>query len=213
MKKAFILIFAMVQLSLAQSDYSIQAMLGAIYPRSSDNGYTAGVSINKKMNGLFTPYLSFGYSTWNKYNISYLLEITETNKNGVYSTYSSDQHTLLSVIIGTKIIFREKGPLTSYFLTEIAGSGFSYNSYQHIPIYSKYDNKIIGYEVDLSSQKKENKYLFGIGFGIGTIYHIYKNVGILIEGKIASNFNNDDISFFRARGTNWQLLSGINLEL
>lgn len=208
MKKTIIVIFAIAQIVSAQSKYFVQADIGKVYPRKSDNGYSLGLTLNRQINDLFAVFASLDYGWWNKYTVSYQLELTETNKNGIFSLYSSDDHKMLSLNLGSKLFFRNSHNLKGYLFAELSGSGFSYNSYHHIPIYNKVDNKIIGYSLDQSFKKKEQKFLFGISAGLGTIYYLYTNFGIQLEGKVSSNFNNDDINFFGAHGMYWSFSIG-----
>ncbi|GBD90035.1 hypothetical protein BMS3Abin04_00751 [bacterium BMS3Abin04] len=200
-------------ISFAQNVHSIQFNGGIVFPRSSSKGLSAIIQYNYSLNQKVSFYIYTGYSSWDKFNVVYIEELSIVQKQQYFHSYSSDSHILIPLYFGTKINFHTNKVFTSFLDFEIGYSHFSFNSYDNIREVNPTTGEVLSYYVDGSSKKEVNKNLFGLGVGIGFSHPLTKSLNITLSYKINSNFNAGEYGLFSAEGTYSTLFLGFNFSI
>lgn len=197
----------------AQKENSIQLNAGLLYPRSSSNGFSTFVQYNYDFNNNVGIYIYTGYSSFDKFKISYISEATLTQNEKIFSSYSADDHFMIPVYLGTSIRLNTNKLFTSFVDVELGYTYFSYNSYNNIIVRDNENGDVTSYEVDLSSRKEVTDNLFGIGLGFGLLRPLSEKLDIVLSYKLSSNFNSGEFGLFSARGTYSTIYLGLSIKM
>jgi hypothetical protein len=197
----------------AQSTPSIQVNGGIIAPRSSSSGLTTLVQYNHPVNNDIQLFFSIGYASWDQYKIKFFEDYSKTQSEKIFNSYNADDHEIIPVYIGSKIILRELKELVSFFSAEIGYSHLSYNKYDNYKITNYETGEVVGYAVDNLSRKKISENLIGIGVGIEMLHHMSKNLNLQFIFKINTYLNSDYYNFYSQRATYFNYLFGVSYNL
>ncbi len=200
----------------SQNNNSIELSGGVIFPMSSSDGFTGNFQFNYAITEDFYLYLSTGYSEWNNFRISIDYRYSE-NENTFYqqkrfiSSVSADNHINIPFYLGTKLNFRTNKLFTSFMNFELGYSYFSFNSYNKWdPVYSN-SGEVINYIPDEITKIKNKEHLFGIAIGLGASIPMTKDLNLIINYKVNTNTNFNNIALLNMRGIRSTLIGGVNL--
>jgi len=207
-----ILIFLFTNIS-AQDNNSVQINGGIIYPMSSSNGLTGIIQYNYSINKQIYLYIYSGYSSWDRFNITFLEDHSEVQKQTKFISYSADQHKLIPVYIGSRINFHTNKLFTSFVNLEIGYSYLSYNSYTNRKSVDPETGEVLSYYVDGSTKEEITENLIGVGIGAGISHPVTENLNLILTFKLNSYLNSEYYGFFRAKGTYTMFLAGFSYDL
>jgi len=191
-----------------QSKYTVEGSIGIISPFNSSSGLTGSVQINHSLNKNLKLFFNGLYGQWDKYNIYYVPEFysSEFQHNGPYKTYSADNHSLLSVNLGTRFFLHENKIINLLFDAQIGLSLFSYNEYDLNKI--EYPTGQIILVPDLNSAVEVNETLFAFGFGPVFERKINSSLSLYLSAKINTMLNAGDTELLSKRGTYFLVSAG-----
>ncbi|MBX3008166.1 MAG: hypothetical protein KF816_09085 [Melioribacteraceae bacterium] len=207
------LMFLNILTLYAQYPSSIQINGGIIAPGSSSEGPTAVLQYSHPINDDFYWYISVGYSSWDKYKVTFQEDYSIVQSKKFFETYAADGHKLIPVNFGGKIVLRELKELVSFFTAEIGYSHLSYNNYKNQKIINPETDRILDYSIDPDSREKINENLFGIGLGIELLHPMSKNINLHFLFKVNSYFNSDYYKFYNSRAIYYNYLVGVSYYL
>ena len=197
----------------AQNYNSIQVNGGVIIPMSSSKGLTTSIQYNYYLNHKIQFYIYSGYSSWDKFKVRYIEDYSSIQKRTLFSTYSSDEHNLIPVFIGSKINFHSNTLFTPFTTFEIGFSHLSYYSYKIERVVNSKSGAVISYEPDLNTKQKINENLFGIGAGLGLSHQLTEYLNLVFSFKLNSNFNSRYYKFLSSEGTYTAFILGVNFDI
>lgn len=128
-----LLIFTSIILSnaiLAQNSSSLQLNGGIVMPMSSSKGFNALIQFNYHFGNNIQLYIYSGYSSWDKFNINFLEDWSTVQKKTLFNSYSSDEHVLIPIYVGSRINFHTNKFFVAFVIFEIGFSHLSYNNYE-----------------------------------------------------------------------------------
>lgn len=208
----FLILFLTTNIS-AQNEHSIQFNGGILFPRSSSNGFSSSLIYSYSLNSTFGIYIYTGYNSWDRFNVTYVIELIPPQTKSIFNSYSSDNHILIPAYFGSRINLHTNKLFTSFLNFEIGYSYFGYNSYDNIEIIDSDTGEILDYRVNKESKKEKTDNLFGIGIGAGLSYPISNTFDVILSYRLNSNFNSGEFGLFSAKGTYYSLLTGLNIKL
>jgi opacity protein-like surface antigen len=197
----------------AQDDNSIQISGGLIMPMSASNGFTSSIQFNYNFNQNIQFYIYSGYSSWDKFYVNYIEDYSTTQKQTLFETYTSDNHILIPVYIGSRINFHTNKLFTSFVTFEVGYSYLSYNSYNIKKEIDPATGEVLSYNPDLSTKKEITENLIGLGAGAGISYPISKNINIILSYRLNSQLNSKYYDFFSSEGTYSAFNLGFNFSI
>lgn len=208
----FFLLISSSSVTSAQNSHSIEINGGIISPMSSSNGLTASVQFNYSYSSTVNFYLYSGYSSWDKYNVTFYEDYSEIQKKQFFQTYSEDDHVMIPVFLGAKINFHTTKFFTTYIDVEVGYANLSYNSYSNRKIVDPETGEVLKYTIDPASKREVNDNLFGIGIGAGLSHPITKYLNLILSFKLNS-FLNSGYGLFSSKGTYTAFLAGFNFNI
>jgi hypothetical protein len=211
-----LLIFVSVLFSIpifAQGDNSFQINGGIIMPMSSSKGLTTSIQFNYKFNPIIELYGYVGYSSWDKYNITYHEDYSPIQKQQYFKTYSADNHILVPIYLGGKVNFNTNKLFTSFINFELGYSHLSYNSFNNFKSVDPETGEVLGYRSDFSTKKEVSENLFGIGIGAGLSHPMTESLDLVLSFKLNSYINSNYYGLFSTRGTYSMFLAGFNFKI
>jgi opacity protein-like surface antigen len=199
----------------AQDLYSIKISGGIVVPMNSSNGLSASAQLNYSMNPVFSLYIYSGIAQWDKFKIKFYDDRTVYSGIGphYFDSYSSDDHILIPVYIGSRINFHTNNLFTSFINFEIGYSYLSYNSYDQQEEVNPETREVVGYYPDYTTKKENRESLFGVGIGAGLSHPISKSIDLLLAFKLNSYVNGNYNGLFSTRGTYTAFIAGLNFKL
>jgi len=197
----------------AQEPNSIGINGGLIFPRSSSKGLTGLVQFNFPINEQFHLYAYSGYSAWDKYYVYFREDYSEVQKELVFKTYSSDDHTLIPFYLGGLLNLHTNDFFTFYVNIELGYSYLSYNRYDHWKSINPETGEVLGYYVDVTTKEEITENLFGIGIGAGISHPMGENLRLIFSFKLNSYLNSHYYDFLSTQGTYSMLLAGISFNI
>ncbi len=197
----------------AQNENSIQLNAGLLYPRSSSNGFSTFIKYNYDFSSGMDFYIYTGYSSFNKFKVTYISEATETQNEQLFSSYSADEHIMIPVYLGTAIKLHTNKLFTTFIDVELGYTYLNYNSYDNYAVTDDENGDVVSYEADISSKKEITDNLFGIGLGFGLLRPLTEKLDIILSYKLNSNFNSGEFGIFSARGTYYTIYVGLSIKL
>jgi len=217
MSMLFIIAFSLNNI-FAQDYHSIQLDGGIIFPSRSSKGGSTFIKYNYSLNQTFNFYIYTGYSFWDKFNVRADEIIPgqrepRKQRNHNLHSYSSDNHVLIPLYVGTKINLYNYNLFTAFLDFEIGYSYFNYNSYENIKIIDETTGELLSYDVDKSSKTEEKDNLIGTGIGAGITYPLTGTLDIILSYRINSNIKSGEFGLLSAEGTYSTLYTGLNLKL
>lgn len=129
-----------------------------------------------------------------------------------FSAYTSDNHVLIPVYIGSEINFNTNKFFTAYAMFELGYSYLSYNTYSVKKEINSSTGEVISYYADSATQNKVTDNLFGIGAGIGIIHQLSQNIGIILSFKLNSQLNSK-YNFINGQGTYTAFSLGLDYKI
>lgn len=198
---------------LSQKSNSFQVTGGMITPINSSKGLVGLIQYNYSLNEKYVIYIYSGYSVWDKYRINIRVDGSQTQKSLEVQSYSSSDHKLIPLYLGTKINIHTNKLFTSYLNFEAGYSLLTYKSYTNTKLLDPTTGEIVGYSVSQSPQKEEQEELFGIGVGIGLSRQITNNSSLLLATNLNSFLNPDKYGLLSAKGTYLMVLAGFNFYI
>jgi opacity protein-like surface antigen len=197
----------------AQDSYSIQINGGLVSPMSSSNGLIGTAQFNYPVSSKISLYIYSGYSSWNKYTDYYREDFSQIQKQTLFNAYSADDHTLIPVYIGSKINFHTNSFFTAFLNLELGYSFISYNSYDIQKSVNIETGQVLNYYTDLSSKKRINESVFGVGIGGGISHPITERLNLILSYKFNSYANSDYPGLFSTKGIYSAFLVGFNYNI
>jgi len=210
-----IIVFAFIlsDVILPQKSNSFQVTGGIITPINSSKGIAGLIQYNYSLNEKFAIYFYSGYSVWDKYRINIRVGGSQTQKSLEIQSYSSSDHKLIPLYLGTRINLHTNKLFTSYLNFELGYSHLTYKSYTNMKLVDPTTGEIVGYSVAQSPQKDERENLFGVGVGIGLSRQITNNSSLLLATKLNSFLNPNKYGLLSAKGTYLMVLAGIDFSI
>lgn len=208
-----VLALIFTDMMLSQKSNSFQVTGGMITPINSSKGLVGLIQYNCSLNEKYVIYLYSGYSVWDKYRINIRVDGSQTQKSLEIQSYSSSDHKLIPLYIGTRINLHTNKLFTSYLNFEVGYSHLTYKSYTNTKLLDPTTGEIVGYSVSQSPQKEEQEKLFGVGVGIGLSRQITNNSSLLLVTKLNSFLNPDKYGLLSAKGTYFMVLAGFNFYI
>ena len=196
----------------AQSISSIQFTGGVNMPMSSSKGLTGIIQYNYSYNKNIHFYIYTGYYSWDKYKEYYFIDNPTNQSQLRHETYSSDDHALIPLYIGTNIDIHSNKIFTSYISAELGYSRLSYNSYELVKSYDPNTGLFIGYHQN-AVIKKISEGLFGVGLGAGIYHPLTTNVNLLFSFKLNSYWNSNYHGLFSTNNTYTTYTAGFNVKI
>ncbi len=216
-KSVFVFLVLFISLSsgiiFAQDNSSVQFNGGIIYPRRSSNGLSASVRYNYSLNSKINLYFSAGYSSWDRFYVTFNEKLSGVQRHEYFKTYNSDNHSLIPLYVGAKINYHTNKLFTSFVNFEIGYSRLSYNSYDNFKVINPVTGEVVAYNVDGSTKKEISKNLFGIGVGTGISHPLNQALDLILSFKINTNFNGGEFGFLSAKGTYSYWSVGVNVKI
>lgn len=206
-----LLIFS--NITLAQSNSSIQINGGLLIPMSASKGLSTSIQYNYSFNSNIQFYIYSGYSNWDKFNASFLEEGSALQKQTHFSTYIADNHILIPLYIGSRINIHTNKLFTFFTTIEAGYSYLSYNAYGFKKEIEPGTGVVLAYNTDLNTKKKTNENLFGVGVGVGLSHQINNNMDVILSFKLNSQINSSYYSFFSNQGTYTAFNLGFNFNI
>lgn len=218
MKKSLFILFSMIVIIISNVIYSqdansIQLNGGIIMPMSSSNGFYATVQYNYCFSNNIQFYIYAGYSSWDKYYVNFTEDWSPIQKQTFFRTYTSDNHKLIPLYIGSRINFHSNKLFTSFATFEIGYSYLSYNSYEINKVIGIETGEVIAYTPDQNTKKEINENLLGVGVGVGLSHQIIENINIVLYFKLNSHINSKDYSFLSSKRTYTLVNLGFNFSI
>ena len=198
---------------LAQNANSIQINGGIIMPMSSSKGFNSTIQFNYKFNQNIQFYIYSGYSSWDKHNVNFMEDYSSVQKQTLFRTYISDNHSLIPVYMGSRINFNTNKLFTGFVTLEFGYSHLSYSNYSIKKEINLTTGEVLSYYPDISSKKEINENLFGLGAGVGLSHPITENINLLLAFKLNSQLNSKEYSFMSSKGTYTAINLGINFNI
>jgi len=197
----------------AQDPISIQINGGLISPMSSTNGYIGSAQFNYSVSPKISLYIYSGYSSWNKHTEYFREDFSQIQKQTLFNAYSADDHTLIPVYIGSKINFHSNSLFTAFLNFELGYSFLSYNSYNINKSIGIETGVVQGYFTDLSSKKRINESVFGVGIGGGISHPITERLNLILSYKFNSYANSNYPGLLSTKGIYSAFLVGLNYNI
>ncbi|MDX1701257.1 MAG: hypothetical protein R3250_11595, partial [Melioribacteraceae bacterium] len=166
-----------------------------------------------KLNSTFDLYFYSGYNSWDKFNVTYIVDWIPVQSKQIFKSYSSDDHILIPVYVGSKVYFNTNKLFTSFFEFEVGYSLFNYNSYENLEVINISTGEIVDYVIDESSKREMTDHLFGVGIGAGIFHPISESIRLILSYKLNSNFNSGKFGLFSAKGTYYTISTGISFVI
>lgn len=201
--KFFIVLFIFSSLSIyPQNNYSIEANVGIISPINSSSGLLTSGQLNYSLKDDLQLFFKVSYGSWDKYNIYYNYDnyTSENPNNGPIKTFSADDHSLLSVNLGSRFRLHENKIINLLFDAEMGLSFFAFNQYK-LDKFLNPETGQIDLRPNLSSPIKINETL--LSFGLGPVFERKINtlLSLYLSVKINTMLNAGDTNFISKRGT------------
>lgn len=218
MKKiSFVIVISLLFISNSNSQnrISVEFAGGIIAPLRSSNGLSTAVQFNYRINSSFSFYIYSGIAGWDKYKIKFYDDRIFYSGYGpkYFDSYSSNNHILIPVYLGSKINFHTNKFFTSYLNVEVGYAYLSYNSYEQMKVINSETGEIVDYRPDESTKKINKENLFGIGIGAGISHPVSKSVDLLLAFKLNSFVNEHYYGLFSTQGTYTTFTAGCNFNL
>lgn len=210
---ALLTILVMFGATQAQEKFSLQINSGIISPLAASVGFSSSIQLNYSLSDNIFLYLSTGYSRWGNFNETFMIEHSEIQTVTNFRCCIEDNHTLISVYLGTRINIH-KGKLFNSFVNVEAGySYFKYNRYNGAQKIDETTGAVLYYYKDESTKKESNENVFGLGIGGGIFRSITDNINIMLAYKLNSHINSTYYGFFNNRGTYSTVTFGVTVGL
>ncbi len=200
---------------LSQDRISLQINGGILYPQHASNGLILKAQMNYKISKSFSFYLYSGINQWDKFIIKLRgqAEYNGSNYTRIFDSYSSDNHFMIPVYLGSKFIFNTNKLFSSYLNLELGYSYLTYNSYDQLILENIETGFIKNYIPDLNSIKKIRDSLIGLGAGAGISHPLSNRIDLLFAFQLNSFINKRYEGFFSNEGTYTAFTLGINYNI
>jgi hypothetical protein len=198
---------------LAQKTNSIQLNGGIISPISSSNGLTTSLQYNYSINPTISLYVYSGYARWDKHYVIYKEDVSPVQRQQYFKTYSSDDHILIPIYLGSRIDLNTNKLFTSFVNLEIGYSYLRYNSYNHWKSINPATGEVMSYSPDPFTKKEIVEHIFGLGVGVGLSHPMTESVNLLFTFKLNSNITSNYSSIFSSRTTYTIFSAGFNVNI
>ncbi|MCB9247627.1 MAG: hypothetical protein H6613_03380 [Ignavibacteriales bacterium] len=203
----------------SQNEKSIQVNGGILFPRSSSNGLSGSIQLNYGINSDLYLYLYSGYSSWDKFNIGLNYQYSEVEDKEIaqqrtIATYAENEHSAIPFYLGARLNFRTNKLFTTFFSFELGYSRLAFNSYNKWdPVYSN-SGAVVQYIPVESSKIKKNENLYGFGVGLGFAIPATTQMDVIVNFKLNTYSNFDDIELLSTRGhIHTTILGGLNFKI
>ncbi len=217
MKKMFYILIVFISFSFthifAQNASSIEVQGGIVAPMNSSKGLSGSLQYNYSFNNNISFYASGGYSSWDKHNIVFHEDLSDVQKKNYFKTYSSDDHRMIPVYIGSRINFHTTKFFSTFVNFEIGYTHLSYNSYKHWKAVDPNTGAVLGYYPDLTSKNEHQENLFGLGIGAGLSHPMSEKINLILAFKLNTYTNSGYYGIFSARGTYTTFQAGFNFVI
>ena len=197
----------------AQDSNSIQINGGIVMPINSSKGFNTSIQYNYHFSNNIQFYIYSGYSSWDKHNINFIEDWSPVQKQTIFNSYSSNNHILIPVYIGSRINFHTNKLFASFVTFEVGYSHLSYNSYENKKEIDPVTGVVLAYNADPTTKKEMNENLLGIGTGVGLSHAITENINIVLSFKLNSHLNSKYYNFLSSNGTYTTLSLGFNINM
>jgi hypothetical protein len=210
-KELFLVAFVILLYSFAsaQNKYSIEGSLGVISPINSSAGLLVSGQLNYSVSEAVQLFSNAFYGSWDKYNVYYHYEYytSEHPDTGPFKTFAADNHSLISINLGSRFILHENKIVNLLFDTQIGLSFLSFNKYRLNQVVNQ-ETSQIDFVPDVSSPLKINETL--LSFGVGPVFErkINSLFSLYISAKLNSMLNAGDNDFISKRGIYFLVSAG-----
>lgn len=210
-KSLFFLVIISIYCSATypQNKFSVEGSAGIISPINSSAGISGSAQLNYSLNDALKLFCNASYSVWNKYNVFYEYEFF-TSKNPVHhpiKTFSADDHSLVSVNLGSRFLIHENKVINLLLDTQIGLSFFSFNEY----VLNEFENPETGQidlKPDINSPLSVNETLLSFGFGPIFERKINSAISLFLSMKLNTMLNAGNTQFISKRGTYFLVSAG-----
>ncbi|MDP2364132.1 MAG: hypothetical protein Q8M94_10225, partial [Ignavibacteria bacterium] len=149
------------------------------------------------------------YGSWDKYNVYYNYEYytSENPDTGPFKTFSADDHSLVSINMGSRFKLHENKIINLLFDTQIGLSFLAFNKYKLNQLVNQ-ENGHIDFVPDLGSPLKINETL--LSFGAGPVFErkVNSSFSLYLSAKLNTMINAGDTDFISKRGTFFLVSAG-----
>ncbi|MBU1099644.1 MAG: outer membrane beta-barrel protein [Bacteroidetes bacterium] len=198
---------------LAQSSNSLEFSGGIVLPGSSSNGLNAHIQYNYQFTDDIQFYFYTGYSSWDKFYVTFREDWSEKQNETLFRAASSDDHTLIPLYIGSRVNVHESS-LFNFFITLEAGySHLSFSSYEVNKVVDPVSGVVTAYEADTNTKVEVTENLIGIGAGAGLSCRITENLTLVFSYKINNHINSKHYDIFSSKATYSAFTLGVNFKL
>lgn len=210
-KKLFLVTYFILLYSFtyAQSKYSIEGSLGVISPINSSTGLLVSGQLNYSLTNAVQLFSNALYGSWDKYNVYYHYEYytSEHPDTGPFKTFTADDHSLVSINLGSRFLLHENKIVNLLFDTQIGLSFFSFNKYRLNQVVNQETGQI-DFVPDVNSPLKINETL--LSFGVGPVFErkINSVFSLYLSAKLNTMINAGDTDFISKRGTYFIVSAG-----
>lgn len=201
------------EVTFAQDSNSMQIDGGLFMPMSSSKGFNTSVQYNYNYSENIQFYIYSGYSSWDKFNVNFMEDWSTIQKQTLFKSYSSDEHILIPIYIGSRINIHTNKFFTSFATFEIGYSHLIYNNYEIKKEINPVTGEVLSYKPDLSTKKEVKENLLGVGAGVGLYHPITENINVILTFKLNSQINSKYYSFLSNKGTYTSINLGFNFGI
>jgi len=199
--------------SFAQDSNSMQISGGLFMPMNSSKGFNTSVQYNYNYSENIQFYIYSGYSSWDKFNVAFTEDWSLIQRQTLFKTYSSDEHILIPIYIGSRINIHKNKIFNSFATFEIGYSFLSYNNYEIKKEINPATGKVLAYNPDLRTKKEIKENLLGVGAGIGLYRPITENINVILAFKLNVQLNSKYYNFLNSQGIYTSINLGFNFSI
>jgi len=201
------------KVSFSQNSNSMEISGGLFMPMNSSKGFNTSVQYNYNYSENIQFYVYSGYSSWDKFNVAFMEDLSIIQKQALFKTYNSDEHILIPVYIGSRINIHTNKFFTSFATFEIGYSYLSYNNYEIKQDINPTTGAVLSYNPDLSTKKEVKENLFGVGAGIGLYHPITENINVILAFKLNVQLNSKYYNVLNSKGIYTSVNLGFNFSI
>lgn len=196
-----------------QNKMTLQFTGGIISPIDSYGGLTGLIQLNYPVTKNINFYFYSGYSAWDRNKITFVEEWSLKQRQTQFNSYSTDNHVLIPLFIGSSINFHTNKIFTAFVNFEIGYSYLSYYWYKNVKSIDLATGVVISYYADKSTKERLDEKLFGVGIGAGIFHPLTENVNLILSFKLNSYLNSQYSKFLFAGDTWSSYMAGFNVAI
>lgn len=198
----------------AQNDIFLQVGGGLISPVNSTDGYSFDAQAGYDFSDNFGVYASLGFAAWDNNNLIHNERDYPVTGNPMFKTYDEDSHLMIPVSFGGRVKYDFNNWFYPFVEVELGYSNIQYDKYNNLEREFNTINgvkRVTGISPTEDSKEEISENLFTGGFGLGVIYPLNDNFGLVLSYKLNGNIYSDQLDSFSSRRTISRFLLGVNL--